>query len=61
MNLEEILKVWKIIESMCKFCLLLFLLWDFVFVVALSGLNHVLDVANLIYIYRQRIKNQGNT
>lgn len=61
MNLEEILRVWKIIESMCKFCLLLFLLWDFVFVVALSGLNHVYDVANLIYIYRQRIKNQGNT
>lgn len=59
MNLEEILKVWKIIESM--FCLLLFLLWDFVFVVALNGLNHVHDVANLIYIYRQRIKNQGNT
>lgn len=61
MNLEEILKVWKIIESMCEFCLLLFLLWDFVFVVALSGLNHVHDVANLIYIYRQRIENQGNT
>lgn len=61
MNLEEILKVWKIIESMCKFCLLLFLLWDFDFVVALSGLNHVLDGANLIYIYRQRIENQGNT
>lgn len=61
MNLEEILKVWKIIESMCKFCLLLFLLWDFVFVVALSGLNHVLDGANLIYMYRQRIENQGNT
>lgn len=52
MNFEEILKVWKIIEFMCEFCLFLFLFWDFVFVVVLSGLNYVYDVVNFIYIYR---------